>query len=166
MHQLLDCVPADVSATQLGVSWDGELPPVLAERLVAAPDGVSSLHLAVIGGSHVVTVDGPAGRFREEISCDAPRAAGAHWPLPRETGKPGYALHTSTRTFAPAEFRTAAEEIAAGGGDWLIVAFPGVGEHHLTALKGQFEAGEWQWWTHHLYPGELTIVSTRSTYRP
>ncbi|QGU08332.1 hypothetical protein COCCU_12160 [Corynebacterium occultum] len=166
MHRVLDCIPADVSATQLGVSWNGELPAVLAERLIDAPGHPSSLHLAVIGGSHVVTVDAPSGQFREEISCDAPQAAGACWPLPEDVDEGGYRLLTRTRAFSPDAFETAGDAIAAGGGDWLIATFPGVGRHHLTALKGEFVAGEWRWWTHHLYPGELTIVSTRSTYRP
>lgn len=28
------------------------------------------------------------------------------------------------------------------------------------------QVGVWHWWTHHLYPGENTIVSTRSQYHP
>ncbi|MGP6174644.1 DUF2617 family protein [Corynebacterium sp. A21] len=166
MLQQLDCTPADVEASQLGVSWNGELPEILAERLIDAPNHRTSLHLAVIGGSHVVTVEAPGGRFREEISCDAPGAPGACWPLPRDVEKLHYRLHTDTRTLTTEAFDIEAEEIAQGGPEWLIASFPGVGRHHLTALKGEFAAGEWVWWTHHLYPGELTIVSTRSTYRP
>lgn len=166
MLQQLDCTPADVSAAQLGVSWNGDLPAILAERRITAPSHGTTLHLAVIGGSHVITVEGPRGRFREEISCGAPSAPGARWPLPRDVDKRDYRLHTETRALTPEAFETEAANIAGGGPEWLIASFPGVGRHHLTALKGEFAAGEWTWWTHHLYPGELTIVSTRSTYRP
>lgn len=162
----LDCTPADVSAGQLGVSWNGELPEILASMLIDDPTTHSTLHLAVIGGSHVVTVNAPSGRFREEISCDAPNAEGACWPLPPVVDKHHYRLRTWTQDFTAAEFDVRAEEIATGGAEWLIASFPGVGRYHLTALKGHFDEGEWHWWTHHLYPEEYTIVSTRSSYRP
>lgn len=163
MLRQLDITPADVRAADLGVAWNGPLPDILADVIIDAPDGASSLHLAVIGGSHVVTVDSPAGRFREEISCTAP---GAQRPLPGDVAQPGYALATTVSCCEPGEFERRAGAIAAGGPDWLIVEFPGTGRHHLTALRGRWSAGQWRWWTHHLYPGENTIVSTRSTYRP
>ncbi|WP_080796735.1 DUF2617 family protein [Corynebacterium pacaense] len=154
MLQQLDITPADVSAASLGVRWNADLPPVLAEMLIDAH--TTTLHLAVIGGSHVVTVEAPSGRFREEVSC---HAAG---PLPLSVDKRGYTLRTDTSTL---DFERRAAEIAARRG-WLIASFPGEGPHHLTALAGEFDAGTWTWWTHHLYPREKTIVSTRSTYRP
>lgn len=158
----LTCTPADIRAGDLGVRWNAPMPEILADLLIDDPATQSSLHLVVIGGSHVVTVDAPSGRFREEISCNA----GEEWPLPEAMTKPAYRLETSTRQLNPADFVEEASAIAAAGGDWLIVSFPGVGDHHLTALRGACIDGTWHWWTHHLYPGENTIVSTRSEYRP
>lgn len=160
----LRCTPADVSAAALGVSWNGSLPEILADTVVPAPVGGGHLHLAVIGGSHVVTVhrgDGSAA-FREEISCTAQEAV---HPLPARTERPGYRLDTRTRRLSGMAFREQADALL-GTVDWFIVRFPGPGRHHLTALRGRYGNGGWRWDTRHLYPEESTIVSTRSTYRP
>lgn len=162
MLRQLDIRPADVRAADLGVAWNGPLPEVLSDTLIDAPDRSSSLHLAVIGGSHVVTVTTPNSRFREEISCTA---AEARSPLPEGVDRHGYRLRTETAVLTPEEFALRADDIAGGGADWLVVSFPGEGRHHLTALRGEYAPGQWTWWTRHLYPGEATIVSTRSTYR-
>lgn len=158
------CAPADVRAAGLGVSWNGPLPHLLADTVLTAPDGGGTLHLAVIGGSHVVTVHHPDGSatFREEISCTA---RGAVHPLPATAARPGYRLHTGTQRLDDADFRTQADALLAAGG-WFTVRFPGPGPHHLTALRGARADGQWSWDTRHLYPEESTIVSTRSTYRP
>ncbi len=158
----LACAPADIRAADLGVRWNAPMPEILAEMLIDDPATHSSLHLVVIGGSHVVTVEAPSGRFREEISCNA--REGGEWPLPGAVDKQGYRLETRTRTLSPAAFAAEAADIADGGG--LIASFPGEGEYHLTALRGACVDGVWHWWTHHLYPGENTIVSTRSQYHP
>lgn len=158
----LACDPADIRAGDLGVRWNAPMPKILAETLIHDLTTRSSLHLVVIGGSHVVTVDAPSGSFREEISCNA--RDGGEWPLPGVVDKHRYRLETSTRQLQPEAFATEAAGIAAGGG--LIASFPGEGEYHLTALRGACVDGVWTWWTHHLYPGEHTIVSTRSQYQP
>ncbi|AGF73463.1 DUF2617 family protein [Corynebacterium halotolerans] len=160
----LTCTPADVTAAALGVRWDGPLPEILADTVVdAGADG--SLHLAVIGGSHVVTVRSPEGEFREEISCTATDAL---HPLPEEAGRAGYRLETRTETLEPGEFSRRGDELldSAGADGWFVVRFPGPGRHHLTALQGWRVNGGWSWRTRHLYPEESTIVSTRSDYRP
>ncbi|MFP7366239.1 DUF2617 family protein [Corynebacterium callunae] len=166
MHTEIDCLPADVHAADLGVSWDGDLPEVLAELLIDAAPHLSTCHLAVIGASHVVTVEAPTGRFREEISCHAPQHPDARFPLPESMSKENYVLQTKVSILDSEDFAAAAEEIAEGGPEWLIASFPGVGEHHLTALSAEYSHGAWQWWSHHLYPAERTIVSTRSIYQP
>lgn len=158
----LSCTPTDVRAGDLGVRWNAPMPEILAETLVEDPATQSSLHLVVIGGSHVVTVDAPSGSFREEVSCNG--SAGGQWPLPESVDKQSYHLDTRTRVLSAEDFATEAAAIATGGEEWLIANFPGVGEYHLTALRGRCEQGVWQWWTHHLYPDENTIVSTRSEY--
>lgn len=158
----LACVPADVSATALGLLLDGPLPELLADTVIdAGPHG--HLHLAVIGGSHVVTVHGDGLRFREEISCTA---AGARHPLPERADRPGYRLETRTERLDPAEFTRRADALVDAADDWFVVRFPGPGRHHLTALHGRRLPDGWAWRTRHLYPEENTIVSTRSTYRP
>lgn len=160
----LRCTPADVSAIALGVSWNGPLPEILADTIVPGPTGGGHLHLAVIGGSHVITVHRPDGSaaFREEISCTAQEAV---HPLPTQAEHPGYRLDTRTRRWNGDDFREQADALLADGG-WFIVRFPGPGRHHLTALRGGYGNGAWCWDTRHLYPEESTIVSTRSTYRP
>lgn len=160
----LSCTPTDVRAGDLGVRWNAPMPEILAEMLIRDPTTQSSLHLVVIGGSHVVTVEAPSGRFREEVSCNG--SDGGQWPLPESVDRHNYRLETHTRVFSAADFALEAAAIAANGQEWLIANFPGVGEYHLTALRGQCEQGMWQWWTHHLYPDENTIVSTRSEYHP
>ncbi|AGG67697.1 DUF2617 family protein [Corynebacterium callunae] len=166
MHTSIDCLPADVRAGDLGVSWNGELPEVLAETLIDAAPHPSTCHLAVIGASHVVTVEAPAGRFREEISCHAPLQEDARFPLPESMSRENYVLQTKVSVLDSEDFEAAATEIATAGDDWLIVSFPGAGPHHLTALSAEYSHGAWQWWSHHLYPAERTIVSTRSIYQP
>lgn len=160
----LRCTPADVSAAALGVSWNGPLPEILADTIIAGPTGRGHLHLAVIGGSHVVTVhhaDGSA-TFREEVSCTAREAV---HPLPTRREHHGYRLDTRTRRLSRDDFREQADALLSAV-DWFIVRFPGPGRHHLTALHGRYGDGVWCWDTRHLYPEETTIVSTRSTYRP
>lgn len=160
----LRCNPADVSAAALGVSWNGPLPQILADTVIPAPAGGGHLHLAVIGGSHVVTVHHADGSvvFREEISCTAQEAV---HPLPALTEHHGYRLDTRTRRWNGNDFREQADALLDTAG-WFIVRFPGPGRHHLTALRGAATDGAWCWDTRHLYPEESTIVSTRSTYRP
>lgn len=162
----IDCIPTDVSAEALGVSWNGESPEVLVDKLIDASPHPSTCHLAVIGGSHVVTVETPDGRFREEISCHAQEAEDSRWPLPDSITRENYLLQTNVAVLSEEDFARAAEEISSGDEDWLIASFPGAGEHHLTALTAEFLEDVWEWFSYHLYPEELTIVSTRSIYKP
>ena len=166
MRTQIDCIPADVSANDLGVSWNGEEQEVLVDKLIDATPHPSTCHLAVIGSSHVITVETPDGRFREEISCHAKEAEDARWPLPESVTRENYMLQTRTAVLEPEEFARAAEEIINAGDEWLIAEFPGAGEYHLTALSAEFLEDVWEWFSHHLYPEENTIVSTRSIYKP
>lgn len=165
MHHI-DCAPTDVNAEALGVSWNGELPEVLADKLIDASPHPTTCHLAVIGGSHVVTVETSEGSFREEISCDAAQSEDARWPLPESITRENYLLQTNVAVLSEEDFVRAAEEISQGGEEWLIASFPGPTPHHLTALTAEFLEDVWEWFSYHLYPEELTIVSTRSIYKP
>lgn len=154
----LDCPIADVSAHDLGVAFDGPLPQILVDRTLTSGD--TSLHLGIIGASHVATVTHRSGTFREEISCFA--------------GEPGsltsqargrYELRVDLRRHPDFEARAAQIVAQVAADEWLSARFPGEGDFHLTALTGRCRAGWWEWDTFHLYPEEKIIVSTASRYQ-
>ncbi|MEJ5927681.1 DUF2617 family protein [Corynebacterium sp. H128] len=157
----LNCPTSDVSATALGLRLNGPMPGVLTDRVIVAEWNQQStqLHLGIIGASHVATVTLGAASFREEISCFAGDPGSL---VSQHIG--GYTLRAATKHCL--DFSAEASDILAqcSGDDWLIARFPGVGEHHLTAVRGEFVAGIWHWETHHLYPEEAIIVSTESRY--
>lgn len=161
---LVDVVPTDVAAEQLGLRFDGPDPESLAElRLTHPRDADLSLHLAVIGASHVITVQAADETFREEVSCTA-RAAGQ--PLPAQLTRDGYRLRTRTLRLTDADFHRHANALLARatGPGALVVTFPGAGPHHLTALHGAATDTGWRWRTWHLYPDDGAVVETRSRW--
>lgn len=151
-------LPADVRAEELALRLNGPLPEVLAHRWQRW--GKYRLHLAVLGASHAVSVYTPGGLLlREEISTTAPQGLR---PLPGTWRRRGYRL--SVHAEYTAAFDREATALATEEG-WLVVRFPGAGPHHLTALRAGL-AGETLWWeTRHCYPGQRTIVRTRSEVR-
>ncbi|MEJ5998868.1 DUF2617 family protein [Corynebacterium sp. H130] len=154
----LECPTADVSAFDLGVAFDGPLPEILAERTITHGD--SSLHLGIIGASHVATVTHPRGSFREEISC----FAGKPGSLVSQQ-RTGYELQASIRRCADFEAEAGRVLELAEDPDWLFARFPGLGPFHVTAVTGRCEEQTWVWETFHLYPEEEIIVKTVSRYR-
>lgn len=165
LHQLA-VAPADVSGTRLGLALNAPAPPPLATCLLDHPDG-GALLLGVLGASHVVTVEHPAGHFSEQVSCTA-RSLGRE--LPERTHAPGYHLQSRTDTYDEATFRRIAHELrerCAREEGWLGGTFPG-DDAALTALAAQPDGTGWRWQTWHLYPAGAggMVVHTTSRWRP
>jgi len=168
LHQLA-VTPADVSGERLGLALNAPAPSPLATCSLEHPDG-GALLLGVLGASHVVAVEHPAGRFSEQVSCTA-RGLGA--ALPRRTDAPGYCLQSRTETHDEASFRRLARELrerCAQQPGWLGGTFPG-DDAALTALAAEPDGAGWRWQTWHLYPGYPagsggTVVHTASRWRP
>ncbi|WP_307302041.1 DUF2617 family protein [Corynebacterium lowii] len=156
--------PTDVRAEDLALRIDGPLPQdLLAEQWLSR--GEYRLHLAVLGASHVVSLHGSnrasgaeALLVREEISTTAPRGIR---PLPEAYTREGYSLHTWI--FQHDDFEAAAALVAQES--WLVVRFPGIGPYHLTAVRAEWTKHGVRWETRHCYPGQSTIVGTRSKVR-
>ncbi|WPF65376.1 MULTISPECIES: DUF2617 family protein [unclassified Corynebacterium] len=150
--------PADVRAEDLALRLNGPLPEVLAQRWQRW--GKYRLHLAVLGASHIVSAYTREGLYvREEISTTAPQGMR---PLPDAWKRKGYRLDVRIDRGADFEHEAYALGIAP---EWFVVRFPGVGPHHLTALRAGV-TGEALWWeTRHCYPGQKAIVRTRSEVR-
>jgi hypothetical protein len=168
LHQLA-VTPADVSGERLGLALNAPAPAPLAICSLEHPDG-GALLLGVLGASHVIAVEHPAGRFSEQVSCTA-RGLGA--ALPRRTDAPGYCLQSRTESHDEASFRRLARELrerCARQPGWLGGTFPG-DDAALTALAAEPDGGGWRWQTWHLYPGNPagsggTVVHTASRWRP
>ena len=163
---LLEVVPRDVAAEELGLVLDAPAPPALAELVLR--DGADRLVLGVLGSSHVVTAGRGAHRLVEQVSCDALAAGGVPLPRARETAT--YALRSRTRVLPAAEVAALAAELrdtADRDDAWLCATFP-TSSAAVTALTGAPVAGGWSWRTWHLYPGprEGVVVSTTSRWTP
>lgn len=163
---VLEVEPRDVAAEALGLLLDAPAPVALAERALCDPAG-NTLHLGVLGASHVVTATLAGRRLTEQVSCDALGAGGER--LPATKSRDGYGLATTAETVPAhelaalaAHLRTTSDESDA----WVCGAFPGSGSA-LTALTGQpLPDGGWAWQTWHLYPGTKhgTVVRTESRW--
>jgi hypothetical protein len=165
LHQLA-VTPADVSGERLGLALDAPSPAPLATCSLRHPDG-GALLLGVLGASHVVAVEHPAGNFSEQVSCTA-RSHGID--LPQRTDAPGYSLESRTETHDEASFRRLARDLrerCARQPDWLGGTFPG-DDAALTALAAEPDGTGWRWRTWHLYPAVSggTVVHTASRWRP
>jgi hypothetical protein len=167
-HELA-VAPADVDGAALGLALNAPVPASLASlRLPHRGGGV--LVLGVLGASHVVTVEHPAGRFSEEVSCSAHTHGGA---LPGRHDGPGYRFDSETTACGPTEFIQLAKSLqqrcrtdrhSLGG------RFPG-DDAALTVLQARPDGPGWRWQTWHLYPGGPrvpggTAVHTISRWRP
>ena len=165
LHQLA-VTPADVSGESLGLALNAPAPAPLATCSLEHPNG-GALLLGVLGASHVVAVEHPAGRFSEQVSCTA-RSLGVD--LPRRTDAPGYRLVSRTETHDEPSFRSLAGELrerCARQPGWLGGTFPG-DDAALTALAAEPDGAGWRWRTWHLYPAVSggTVVRTASRWRP
>lgn len=155
----LDCPTADVSAHDLGIAFDSPVPEILVDKVIAHGEH-SSLHLGIIGASHVATVAFPGGTFREEISC----FAGERGSL-RSLQHGTYSLKAMIQRYPDFDDRAIDILRRVEGEEWLAARFPGEGEFHLTAVRGSHARDYWWWETFHLYPEEKIIVSTASRYQ-
>ena len=177
---LLDVVPADVSATELGFRVDAGAPPeALASADTDHPDGRSALQLSILGASHAVSVlMDRRVILTEEVSCHAAGSGGG--PLPDRVRLPGpwgtHELSATTAWLAGPDFAELVGhllDIARSDARVLLGRFPG-DEGALTAVAADpGPSGAWGWRTWHLYPrtddargqgGE--VVTTESRFEP
>jgi hypothetical protein len=158
--------PTDVSGEGLGLALNAPAPAPLATSSLCHPGG-GALLLGVLGASHVVAVEHPAGCFSEQVSCTA-RSHGID--LPQRTDAPGYSLRSRTETHDEASFRRLARDLrerCARQPGWLGGTFPG-DDAALTALAAEPDGDGWRWQTWHLYPAVSggTVVHTASRWHP
>ncbi|KUI32128.1 hypothetical protein AU196_21555 [Mycobacterium sp. IS-1742] len=164
-HQLA-VAPADVDGAALGLALDAPAPSPLASIRLPHRRG-GALVLGVLGASHIVTVEHPAGRFSEEVSCSAHAHGRA---LPGRHHAPGYRFDSETTVCGARRFaalatrlheRCLTDENTLGG------RFPG-DDAALTVLQAHPDGPGWRWRTWHLYPGLSggTVVHTSSRWRP
>ncbi|CAJ1503582.1 DUF2617 family protein [[Mycobacterium] burgundiense] len=171
LHELA-VSPTDVSGAGLRLALNAPAPRPLASWRLTHPDG-GALLLAVLGASHLITVEDPntdadPGRFSEQVSC----AVRSHDDeLPERAAAPGYQLESRMTTHDESAFRQLARELrdrCAGDPEWLGGAFPG-DDAALTALTAQPDGAGWRWQTWHLYPAPGaggTVVHTASRWNP
>ncbi|OBB55841.1 MULTISPECIES: DUF2617 family protein [Mycolicibacterium] len=167
-HQLA-VAPADVDGAALGLALNAPAPVPLAGIRLSHRRG-GALVLGVLGASHVVTVEHPAGGFSEEVSCSA-HAYGR--TLPGRFEGPGYRFESETTVCAATEFETLAQRLherCLTDRNSLGGRFPG-DDAALTVLQARPDGPGWWWQTWHLYPGGPrvpggTAVHTTSRWHP
>ncbi len=160
-HQLA-VAPADVDGAALGLALNGPAAsPLVSIRLSHRRGG--ALVLGVLGASHVVTVEHPAGRFSEEVSCSAHAHGGA---LPGHHDGPGYRFDSDTRVCDATEFGQLAARLyerCLTDHNTLGGRFPG-DDAALTILHGRSDGPGWRWRTCHLYPGGPGVAGGTAVY--
>ncbi|MEE6139636.1 DUF2617 family protein [Mycobacterium sp. 050128] len=165
----LAVAPADVSGSRLRLALNAPEPPLLASHSLRHPDG-GALRLAVLGASHLVTIEHAAATFSEQVSCTADSEAGT---LPQRAEASGYALESRTTTHDEATFRQLARKLrdrCRAETAWLGGTFPG-DDAALTVLAAEPDGTGWRWQTWHLYPQRPlvsggVVVHTASRWHP
>ncbi|OIV36570.1 hypothetical protein BIV57_15555 [Mangrovactinospora gilvigrisea] len=130
----------------------------------------TTVQLRLLGASHQVLVDGPAGRCSETVAC----LPGAKSPLPALVAEraDGWEYEFSALVERPTEagFAARAQELVALAREHpsaLVGTFPGH-PHAFTALLVEAEPGTaaLRWRTWHAYPQEARLVCTRTRMFP
>lgn len=183
----LDIAPQDVSARALALRLCGPRPAhILAERTLTSPGVPFALSLGILGASHVIDLSLPSDAtshplhlFREEISCNAHEGGRALAAGVVEEEGEGYeyrmrARHhactedelarSAQRILAQSASEGAGNEVRGASAQWLVGTFPGAGNFHITALRGEVSTVGARWRTWHFYPEELAIVETESEW--
>ncbi|MEJ6020338.1 DUF2617 family protein [Corynebacterium sp. H113] len=161
---LLDVAFADVSAAQLSLAMNGEVPEMLESITVesASTGAGQALTLGILGSSHVAFIgerDRP--EFVEELSCTAVDGV----PL-AEARVPGNNI--SVRQLSSDGFGAVVKQVREleGSNGSLIAEFPGAADA-LTAVHGWTEESGFRWRTWHLYPdgsGGGEVVETETEW--
>ncbi|WP_096286586.1 DUF2617 family protein [Mycobacterium ahvazicum] len=165
----LAVAPADVSGSRLRLALNAPEPPLLASHSLRHPDG-GALRLAVLGASHLVTIEHAATTFSEQVSCTAESDTSS---LPERAEASGYALESRTNALDEAMFRRLAHQLRDRcriETAWLGGTFPG-DDAALTVLYAEPDGIGWRWQTWHLYPQRPlgsggVVVRTASRWHP
>lgn len=146
---------------------------VLAERTIDLPGG--RISLAIIGSSHFLEIETGGRLLCEMLACPRPgldrlpghaetigARDGSHWVEERETLS--YRFDLWRHRCSPTEFQEEVALLALPGPGRLRYAFPSSDEagSAVTCLEWQLEGRSATLATYHTFPGELTIVHTRS----
>lgn len=122
------------------------------------------VQLRVLGASHQVLLDAPAGSCSETVAC----MPGSNTPLPlgvsKRLGSVDYEFAARVESLTPSSFAGRAQELLALVADHpqgLAGTFPGE-PHAFTALLAQCAGEQVHWRTWHAYPQELRLVATRT----
>lgn len=165
MRLVLDRPYADVRAADLSLAVG--LPPqdALARLAVPLPDG-TTLEVRLLGASHQILLDVDGRAWSETVSCGAAPEPG----LPRtalDLGPARYEFTARVDVLPPRRFARRVGLIAArvaAERHGLVGEFPGAA-YAVTALSAQPRPDGVTWRTWHSYPGEWSIVRTRSRLR-
>jgi len=159
----LDTPYADTTAADLCFALDLEAQPALSFLdLTVAPD--CRLQLRLLGASHQVVLDTPAGRLTETVACLPSAPAGlpdqvTSAALPAATR---YTFRATIQRLPVGAFRAEVTRLRGHFADTTVLAgvFPGSPDA-LTLIAARGTA----WWTVHAYPQSGELVHTATTVR-
>ena len=145
---------------------------ILSERRIGLQAG--QLTLAVIGSSHFLEITSGNTILCELLACSRPQlvaAAGSGEKIGQRLkryhlarGSVAYSVDVWSRKLSAREFAGETALLLAEGSNRLLYSFPagtGLG-HAVTCLEWQVKGSRATVATYHSFPGELTIVHTRS----
>ncbi|MGP3969694.1 DUF2617 family protein [Streptomyces sp. 6N223] len=122
------------------------------------------VQLRVLGASHQVLLDSPAGTCSETVAC----MPGSNTPLPlgvsKRLGNLEYEFAARVESLSAGSFVGRAQELLALVAEHphgLAGIFPG-DPNAFTALLAQRRGGQVHWRTWHAYPQERRLVATRT----
>jgi uncharacterized protein DUF2617 len=126
------------------------------------------VQLRVLGASHQVLLDSPAGSCSETVAC----MPGSNTPLPlgvsKRLGNFEYEFAARVESLSAGSFVGRAQELLALVAEHphgLAGIFPG-DPNAFTALLVQCQGQQVQWRTWHAYPQERRLVATRTRLAP
>ena len=159
----LDAPYADTTAADLCFALDLETQPALScLDLTVAPG--CRLQLRLLGASHQVVLDTPAGRLTETVACLPTAPAGlpdqvTSAALPAATR---YTFRAGIQQLPAAALRSEINRLRGHFADSTVLAglFPGSPDA-LTIIAARGTA----WWTVHAYPQSGELVRTATTVR-
>lgn len=152
----------DTCANDLAWALGREPLPSLATLKLELTE--ARVQLRVLGASHQVLLDSPAGTCSETVAC----MPGSNTPLPlgvsKRLGNFEYEFAARVESLSAGSFTGRAQELLALVAEHphgLAGIFPG-DPNAFTALLAQRHSGQVHWRTWHAYPQERRLVATRT----